>query len=352
MEQKIIKTRTNDPRLRILKRTPGIEDIEIKGSQLPTHEQVLLSYQAQIDQQNHGSRCQRTIIKAIIQNVKTIYVKANIPSKDESGMSRDIQALVKEYQKVNKNNNHSSISKFHSQLEETMPFWPRKTLEDMEKKLASHLTTDRDKKTLKNDIAFLKSMMYDRKAATFGAKDTLHAKKISNQMEREEMRKRSQGKCNEQQSSCKLATIQSSDEEEATDDQQLFTPPPAKRSHKRVVKTGTTLELTPDFLQSPVLQQRAQRCGITPTALAATMEALIESQGGDTSTVNLSYSQANRCSIQAAYLISANIKDNWTPPSKCVIHWDGKLMKTLDESGIEDRLPILISGNLTTFGTD
>ena len=70
-------------------------------------------------------------------------------------------------------------------------------------------------------------MMYDRKAATFGAKDTLRAKKISNQMEREEMRKRSQRKCNEQQSSCKLATIQSSDEEEATDDQQLFTPPPA-----------------------------------------------------------------------------------------------------------------------------
>ena len=97
------------------------------------------------------------------------------------------------------------------------------------------------------------------------------------------------------------------------------------------------LELTPDFLQSPVLQQRAQRCGITPTALAATMEALIESQGGDTSMVNLSYSQANRCSIQVADLISANIKDNWTPPSKCVIHWDGKLMKTLDESGIEDR---------------
>ena len=37
------------------------------------------------------------------------------------------------------------------------------------------------------------------------------------------------------------------EEDEATDDQHLFTPQPAKRSHKPVVKTGTTLQLTPDF---------------------------------------------------------------------------------------------------------
>ena len=42
MEHKIVKTRRNDPRLKILKRTPGVEDIEIKGSQLTTREQVLL----------------------------------------------------------------------------------------------------------------------------------------------------------------------------------------------------------------------------------------------------------------------------------------------------------------------
>ena len=119
MEEKKIKTRTNDPRLRILKRTPGIEDIEIKGALLPTREQVLLSYQAQYDQQNHGSRCQRTIIKAITLNVKQIYIKANITVKDESLMSKDIKILVKSYQGVNKNNSPASISKFQSHLEET-----------------------------------------------------------------------------------------------------------------------------------------------------------------------------------------------------------------------------------------
>ena len=125
----------------ILKRTPGIEDIEIKGALLPTREQVLLSYQAQYDLQSHGSRCQRTIIKAIILNVKQIYIKANITVKDESLMSKDIKILVKSYQGVNKKNSPASISKFHSHLEETMLFWPRLTLEKMEKKLSSHLTT-------------------------------------------------------------------------------------------------------------------------------------------------------------------------------------------------------------------
>ena len=143
MEHKTVKTRKKDPRLKILKRTPGVEDIEIKGSQLPTREQVLLSYQAQIDQQNHGLRCQRTVIKAIIGNVKTIYTKANITVKDESGMFRDIEKLVKEYQKVNKCITDASISKFNTYLEETMPFWPRNTLEKMEKKLSSPIIDNR-----------------------------------------------------------------------------------------------------------------------------------------------------------------------------------------------------------------
>ena len=42
--------------------------------------------------------------------------------------------------------------------------------------MSSPLTTD--KRTLETDIAFLKAMMSNRKAASFGAKDTLHAKKI------------------------------------------------------------------------------------------------------------------------------------------------------------------------------
>ena len=38
------------------------------------------------------------------------------------------------------------------------------------------------------------------------------------------------------------------------------------------------------------------------------------------------------------------IKAEWTPSPKIVVHWDGKLMMTLNSKGIDDRLPILVSG--------
>ena len=350
------KSRTNYPRLNIINQTPGIEHIEIKGARLPTQGQVLLSYMARMDQQNQGKTCQRTVINAIIENVEEHFENANIPLKDKSAMAKDIDNLNKTYQNVNKKKNPSRIAEFQNQLKSTMTFWPRGTLEKMKKKAESHLTPTVEKVSLEEDIKFLESMLSDR-SASYSSKDIKHAERANTRLVKEgqEMKRQEEYKSSKLKSPCTLSTLEEEEEEEEGtknkhkrdgDDEGhlLFTPPSAKRSHKRTVKTGITLEITPDFLQSPELQQRAQRCGITPTALAATFEAFFESQGGDTSKVNLSYSQAWRYRAKSADTISTRINQDWTPPSKGVIHWDGKLMDTLDHSGIEDRLPILISG--------
>ena len=42
--------------------------------------------------------------------------------------------------------------------------------------------------------------------------------------------------------------------------------------------------------------------------------------------------------------ITDKIKENWSPPSHALVHWDGKLMETLDGSSSEERLPALVSG--------
>ena len=43
--------------------------------------------------------------------------------------------------------------------------------------------------------------------------------------------------------------------------------------------------------------------------------------------------------------IAEQIKENWSPPNLAVIHWDGKLMETLQNKHlIEDCLPVLILG--------
>ena len=35
---------------------------------------------------------------------------------------------------------------------------------------------------------------------------------------------------------------------------------------------------------------------------------------------------------------------SWTPPAVSLVHWDGKLMSTLDGAGTEERVPVLLSG--------
>ena len=44
--------------------------------------------------------------------------------------------------------------------------------------------------------------------------------------------------------------------------------------------------------------------------------------------------------------LANKIKESWVPPTVGVLHWDGKLMDTLDnEFAVEERLPILLSGS-------
>ena len=104
------------------------------------------------------------------------------------------------------------------------------------------------------------------------------------------------------------------------------------------------MKLPHDFMKSPQLIAAATRNKITPTGLSAVMTALIKSNKGDTSAVNLSYASASRYQMGALNTIAHKIHADWTPPAKALIHWDGKLMSTLDGADKEERLPILLSG--------
>ena len=83
---------------------------------------------------------------------------------------------------------------------------------------------------------------------------------------------------------------------------------------------------------------------MTPTSVAALLKVFITECKGDTSRINLSYASANRYRVEAANNIALKIRENWAPPQKGIIHWDGKLMDTLDGSSKAERLPILLSG--------
>ena len=113
----------------------------------------------------------------------------------------------------------------------------------------------------------------------------------------------------------------------------------------RLKKKGTNIYIPHDILKKPKVVSSSVRNKISPTALAATIAALVESCDGDSSALNLNPTQARRYRSEAVSQIAEQIKEDWKPPSPASIHWDGKLMETLtDKYSTDDRLPVLISG--------
>jgi hypothetical protein len=60
--------------------------------------------------------------------------------------------------------------------------------------------------------------------------------------------------------------------------------------------------------------------------------------------VNL-YSDGFRYCDSAVSAMAERIKAEWTPPIPATLHWDGKLMETLEDKYTKvERLPVLLSG--------
>ena len=107
--------------------------------------------------------------------------------------------------------------------------------------------------------------------------------------------------------------------------------PSTSKSHKRVVKTGTSIVIPHDVMKSPLFVATTIRNKITPTALSATLHSFIKSCSGDSAKVNINPSQATRYRVATAETIAESINTNWSSPSVAALHWDGKLMETLGD---------------------
>ena len=105
-----------------------------------------------------------------------------------------------------------------------------------------------------------------------------------------------------------------------------------KRSHKRTIKTGTTIFTPHDVLKTPALVYSNTQNKISSTAMSSTLHTLISVCKGDTHAVNLHPSTAYRYHMETVNSVAESIKDNWSPPKIGLLHWDGKLMHTLDGS--------------------
>ena len=356
------KLRSTDNCLKILEKSHGIEHLNITGSRLPTYEQVLMCYMSNMEKYraedvSKNSKLTREVSKVVVDKILIHSQKAGIDTKAHHKMAEDVENIHSEYVKVNKRKNPSRIGEFRKKLNKTMPFWTKTTINNMKSSFQSPSTSQADKKKLKTDIEFLNSMMTDR-VATYASKDVPNAiremKRHDRQVEEEKRKMKEVARMQQVSSPTPLVDTGSGGEAEDTgseigsdtdnDANSMFTTPPTKKPHKRTVKSGTTITLCHDFMKSPSVVSALVRNKVMPTAAGAIFSALIEDNCGDSNAVNLSYTQIYRYRTQSNNSIANKIHSDWLPPAKAVIHWDGKLMATLDSSEQEERLPILLSG--------
>ena len=166
-------TRSSNVRLQILPESPSVQHLQIHGTKLPTHLQVLLCYLSNVDKlrQEDDSKQQKLDRIAASMTVKQVlphYSKSRVPMVQEHKMVEKVIALHKEFANLRKLNpekreGNPNIKKFNEKLVTTLPFWPRNALDKMEKNMVK-LKTKKEKSAAKEDILFLKSMMTDRVA--------------------------------------------------------------------------------------------------------------------------------------------------------------------------------------------
>ena len=326
--------RNKGTRLSLLGTMPTDDDKTITGSRLPTAHQVLLCFLAH----HQTSSSKREAANKTVETVKHFYNRARIPTLLDHKMAEEVEKLFDDMKKIIKiqpkgrtsGKPKERVDEFKSWLQTTMKFWPRNAMEN--------ICNEEDKK-------FLQSMMTDRLAAMSGidVKSSETERKVKERKE-QELKRIAIQKESKMDTSCSNATLSDSDDEEEAKE----VPDPlyscAKRSHKRCVKTGVTVFISPNILKSPKVVQSLVRNNISSFAISSVMHDIVTAVEGDPSKLSLSYATTQRYRVEAVKTIADKIKENWTPPSIANLHWDGKLMATLDGASQQERLPVLLSG--------
>ena len=153
--------RNHDQYSDILSMSVGIEHLKISGCKLPTYEQVLLCFLAHLKNAKENSLQSRPKLlaaKAAVAEALIHYKKARIAVKSQRNLCKDVEKLFEELQEISWHSRRTKKKElFKIKLLKTMPFWPRNCLEKMENDLTKK-RTQVEKKTLQEDILFLKSM--------------------------------------------------------------------------------------------------------------------------------------------------------------------------------------------------
>lgn len=290
-------TRSTDSKLPILLETPGIDDLKICGSRLPSVKQVLFCFMANLEKMRQDDptkqrKLYRTCANLVVQEVLGHYGKSHIPTIHRKKMAEKIVGLYQEYRsllstKSEKRAGNKKIQLFQEKLKTTMQFWPK----DVEKRLESKKhKSPAEQHAVDEDLKFLQSMKTDRVAQYTGKDQAMAYIQKARSIRKEKSVMFAQKSLTEEPGSSALT---SSSDSTLSEDEGIIELPPS-RTHKRNVKKGTTIFVPHDVLKHPAVVSSATRNKLSATAIADTLRTLITVCGGDPSSVNLHFSSAHR----------------------------------------------------------
>ena len=366
------KRKRKDPPTRVTRSTDAIfgfgsaisaDDGKITGTRLPTCRQVLRATMFQTDVR-FGNKSKWQAAVNVYAQLLVFYKKANIPTVNECiGCRRILELMASNASLRNipedRRNAPSTITKLTSMdamLRTTFRLWPANA--EMIVKNAE-------------DLAFLRSMKTDRKAS-FGERDAKLAGVVRRRTERLARQHSRRARALEEAAettteaaettteaaettteaaeTSTAAALSSSDSESVFD---LSLTTPSRRSHHRQSRSGTLAFIPHDIHKRPRLVSMATRMHITPTQQAALTEAIIEECGGDPTRISRSYSTVDRSRRKVVGDVAQTIREEWRPPASATLHWDSKLMPSLDNHRREERLTVVVGDNddLKLLGT-
>lgn len=302
----------------ILSTTPSEDDEHISNNSLPSNKTVLLSYLFRKDRMwKHNRRKKHSFSAAretILEEIKPIYEKFQIPMKDDKNMVHEILKYYNRMQavmKIEKSRRISSFSarkvnNFKKTLDKTMKFWANDALECI---------TNEESKQL------LIRIQSGSKATGFKRNNTRNI--VEN---------------------VDFDYEEGSNVQEECKGQEYLPEVSSEEQHRRMKKTGEWVFIPPDILKSPEFISSAVRNNVSPTALSAIMKSLISSCNGDISKFNLDATQSYRYRVECVAKLAEDIQCSWTPPDIGNLHWDGKIQCSLKSKYLkEERLPVLVS---------
>lgn len=333
--------------------------LQLITAMLPSYKEILICYLSNMEDlkmQNYPTRkvyIKNDAAKKVTSQVIALYAKTRIPIFTEKSITRKILAFCDtDYRgclkvPINRRFTCPKTLQFKSKLDSTMPFY----LPDAETIMIANTIrkAKEEVESIMEEVEFLKNMKTSR-TMIFGKKD----KKLFDLEKQRALIKERKNlmKINEVQRKTKTAAATTNevldfDLDSAVGIDSCYSEPSTSatpRKHRRTKKTGSSAFWHHDVLKNPNVIQEAVRNNISIPALTNITRTLIKATEGDHSKVNLSYTQAYRYRAEKVQTLSQQIKSNWKPSPTLAVHWDGKLMQSLDSRKQEERLPILVSG--------